>query len=85
MAYRVIVNAPGYLPDCDPVVFPSWEAAVLGLHEALTETQNALFADDDDHGLEDAALSVDAELRERPEPHAFTIMLCGLAHSIEEA
>lgn len=85
MAYCVIVNAPGYMPDDEPVIVPTWVDAVLALHEALTETQNALFADDDDHGLVDAALSVDAELRERPEPHAFAIMFCGLAHSIEEA
>lgn len=84
MAYAVTVNAPGYLPDEEPVIVPTWTDAVLALHEALTCTQNLLFADDDDHGLEDAALSVDAELRERPEPHAFSIQMCGLAHSIEE-
>lgn len=82
MAYSVIINVPGYLPNEEPLVFPSWADAVLELHAALVETQNALFDDDEDHGLEDAALSVDAELRERPEPHAFGIVFCGLAHSV---
>lgn len=82
MAWIVGVNAPGYMPDEEPQVCPDWTDAILTLHKALVDTQNALHEDDEDHGLEDAALSVDAHLREFPVPQSFHVMLCGLVHFV---
>ncbi|UTC29815.1 hypothetical protein BAJUN_01850 [Bajunvirus bajun] len=85
MAYLVGFNAPGYLPDSEPVVCASFEDAFFTLCADLVATRNDLYPDDDanaDSLLDDATCAASAESVKR-EP--FSVQAFGLAHWIEPA
>lgn len=89
MSYLVIVNAPGYLPDQEPEVYPTFDDAFLGLCRALVTTREAL-ASDDGWEAEDADARLQAatdaacdEIKHSP-GKPFSVQLMGLCHELRE-
>lgn len=84
MAYTVGVNAPGYLPEAEPVTCASYADAFFQLCADLVQTREALFADDDesaDARLDDATQAAsDASKSGKP----FAVQAFGLCHWIAE-
>lgn len=88
LGWAVGVNAPGYLPDSDPVTFGVFSDAFMGLLEEMTRTREALY-DDDAMGadvlLEAAEEDACRWVKDNPKGGAYSIQLMGLVHWIEPA
>lgn len=85
MAYTVGVNAPGYLPDAEPVTCPDYESAFFQLCADLVATREALHGDDDaeaDAKLDAATCAASAASKDRA---PFMVQAFGLAHWIAPA
>ena len=82
------VNAPGYLPDSEPVVYSSFDAAWMGLVEELVRTRESLYDDNPHNGADkqlqeatDAACDQVKNYGNVP----FSILAFDLVHWIERA
>lgn len=74
--WSVTVNAPGYLPDSEPVECAVWMEAATECARALELTHETV---DDTADLEGAL----SELRSAPFAQPVTVYLAGLAHNID--
>jgi hypothetical protein len=84
----VMVNAPGYLPDDEPMTYPVFSMAFLALIEEMTKSREALYDDNTDNGADERLQdAVDAACNELQEHGAgdMSIQLYGLAHCIQRA
>jgi hypothetical protein len=82
MTYVLTVNAPGYLPDCEPETFDTWREAVAGLKAALSLTWDSLMPDATDHTPHNDA---HAEANDLAEGRPVSLYLVGLAHTLDKA
>ena len=82
MTFTVGVNAPGYLPDTDPVECATWAEALETLKADLSLTWDSLMPDATDHTPHNDA---HAEANGAQPGKAFSVYLVGLCHWIEKA
>lgn len=85
MSYSVGVNAPGYLPDVDPTICPTWADAWLELHRQAIITAESLYSDDTHVSklLEEWEDNTGDWYRTHMTPQNVAFQFCGLVHFIE--
>ena len=82
--WRVGVNAPGYLPDQDPTVHPTFTDAFFELQRQLVDTREILYDDASPAADEELQYASDqASEYSKTDKEGFQVTLMGIVHWIE--